>query len=246
MTTKVVPGVLIAAPEPKQALEEGAGRMARMIRKAIEDRGSAHVALSGGSTPKPAYEMLAARHDIEFGKVHVYFVDERAVPPTHERSNYRMVKEALLDRAKIPPEQVYRMRAEEKDLAAIAKDYENTIRVKTRARAGQTPIFDLVVLGVGDDGHTASLFPGESAVEERTKLVLAVPAKGEREARLTITAPLIEAAHSLVVLAVGKSKHAALERVWSVTGDLVETPARVIRGGRAITWVIDRAAGGME
>jgi 6-phosphogluconolactonase len=247
MTTKVVPGVLLAAPDAAQAANEAGQRMARFVRQAIADRGMAHLALSGGTTPRPAYERLAADKTIDWSKVHVYFVDERAVGPDQPRSNYRMVKEALLDRANVPSGQVYRMRGEEKDLEAVAKEYENTIRVKSRARPGQTPIFDLIVLGVGDDGHTASLFPGEPALDEQARLVVAVPAKGEREARLTITTPLIESAHAIVVMAIGKSKHAPLERVWEVAGDVKQTPARIIRGARgSITWVIDRAAGGMD
>jgi 6-phosphogluconolactonase len=247
MTTKVVPGVLIATPDAAQAAVEAAGRMARFTRQAIADRGSAHVALSGGTTPRAAYERFAGDATVDWSKVNVYFVDERAAAPTSERSNYRMVKEALLDRAKIPPAQVHRMPADAKDLAAAAKEYENTVRSKSRARAGQTPVMDLVVLGVGDDGHTASLFPGDKAVHEAARLVVDVPAKGEREARLTMTAPLLEAAQAIVVMAVGRAKHAPLERIWEVSGSLDDTPARVIRGGRgSITWVIDRAAGGMD
>jgi 6-phosphogluconolactonase len=132
------------------------------------------------------------------------------------------------------------------DLAQAARDYEATLRDTIKAKVSGLPALDLVVLGVGDDGHTASLFPGEPTVNITDRLVADVPAREGREARLTLTAPMLENAKSTVILAFGKSKHAPLERIWATSGDLSATPARVIRGFRgAITWVIDRAAGGM-
>ena len=121
------------------------------------------------------------------------------------------------------------------------------MRARVRADERGVPSFDLLVLGVGDDGHTASLFPGEPTVGVTGRFVVHVPAKRAREARLTFTAPLIEAARSIVVLAVGRAKNMPLEHVWEVAGNVADTPARVIRGGRgAITWIIDRAAGGLD
>lgn len=245
MVTKVVPGVLIATPDAQQAAREASGRMTKAIREAIRDRGAAAIALSGGSSPTQAYALLASE-TIDWNKVHVYWVDERAVGPTHERSNFFHAKKVLLDPARIPEANVHRMRGDASDLAAAAADYEAELRDTVREKLGGVPALDLVVLGVGDDGHTASLFPGEPTVNTTDKLVAAVPGKGEREPRLTLTAPVLESARASVIIVLGAAKHAALERVWAVSGNLDETPARVIRSFRGgVTWVIDRAAGGM-
>jgi 6-phosphogluconolactonase len=173
-------------------------------------------------------------------------VDERGVPPTHERSNFAGAKEALLDPAHVPGPNVHRMRGEASDLAIAASEYETELRETIADKVGGLPVIDLVVLGIGDDGHTASLFPGESTVNVTDKLVCAVPGAGAREARLTLTTPMLENARASVVIVLGAGKHAALERVWAVNGDLATTPSRIIRNFRgSITWVIDRAAGGM-
>jgi len=241
MTTKVVPGLLIAAPDPEQAAKEAAHRMARATREAIGTRGRAAIALSGGSTPRRAYELLAKDPKVDWSRVNTFLVDERAVPPTDPRSNYRMVKEALLDRAGVQEDHVFRMRAESSDLEDAAREYEALIKKHVPKGA-----FDLIVLGVGEDGHTASLFPGRPEVEITDRLVVAVPAHEGREPRLTIAPPVIEAARHVMILAFGKAKHEPLERVWEVSGSAKDTPARVVRGARGtICWVIDRAAGGM-
>ncbi|MDB5215414.1 MAG: 6-phosphogluconolactonase, partial [Myxococcaceae bacterium] len=220
-------------------------RMVKAIQDAIRDRGTAAIALSGGSSPLDAYRLLA-KQTIDWNKVHVYWVDERAVPPTHERSNFGQAKKALLDPAHVPESNVHRMRGEASDLQVAAMDYEAELRDTVKSKLGGLPSLDLLVLGVGDDGHTASLFPGERTMYITDKLVAAVAAKGDREARLTLTPPVLENARASVVLVLGKSKHPALERIWATQGDLDETPARVIRNFRgSICWVIDRAAGGM-
>jgi 6-phosphogluconolactonase len=243
--TKVVPGLLIATPEPAQASREACARMTRAILEAIEERGTASIALSGGSSPLDAYRCLA-QQPIDWSKVHVYWVDERAVPPESERSNYRAAKAALLDAIAIPPGNVHRMRGEDPDLERAAADYDTELRDTVKAKIAGIPALDLVVLGIGDDGHTASLFPGEDTVSVTDRLVAAVPARDGREARLTLTSPMLENAKASVLIVLGKSKHDALERIWATSGDLKQTPGRVVRGFRgAITWVIDRAAGGM-
>lgn len=245
MTTKVVPGLLIATPDSPQAAREACARMARAIRDAFKERGEATIALSGGSSPLEAYRLLA-QETFDWSKVKVFFVDERAVPPDHERSNFASAKKAFLDVAKIPETNVLRMRGEATDLVAAAKDYEQNLRDTVTQKAGGIPSLDLVVLGIGDDAHTASLFPGEPTVNITDRLVADVPATSAREARLTLTAPVLENARTSVIIVLGKAKHDALERIWSTSGDLVKTPGRVVRNFRgSITWVIDRAAGGM-
>jgi 6-phosphogluconolactonase len=246
MTTKVVPGQLVATFDAEHVAREASKRIARALRDAISARSSATMALSGGNTPRATYERLAKEPGVEWSKVAVFWIDERAVPAEDDRSNYRWAKESLLDKVPIPAEGVHRMPGDAKDLEQAARDYEALLR-KTLRKTDAVPSFDVVVLGVGDDGHTASLFPGEATVEITDRLVVAVPAKPpSREARLTVTAPVIENARSVFILAVGKAKQPALERVWSTSGSIRETPARVIRSIRGgVTWVIDKAAGGL-
>lgn len=245
MITKVVPGLLIATPDAAQAAKEACARIVKGLRDAIRDRGEATLALSGGSSPLDAYRLLA-KETIDWNKVHVYWVDDRAVPPDHDRSNYGAAKKALLDPAKIPAASIHRMRGEASDIAIAAMDYEAELRDTVKAKLGGLPAIDVVILGVGDDGHTASLFPGEKTHEITDKLVAAVPPRGDREGRLTLTAPVLENARNTVVIVLGKSKNPALEKIWATHGDIDQTPGRVIRNFRgAICWVIDRAAGGM-
>jgi 6-phosphogluconolactonase len=249
VVTKVVPGLLIATPDTAQAGREAAARMAKSMREAIRDRGVAHVALSGGNSPFEAYRLLA-EESFDWNKIHVWFVDERAVPPEGDRSNYNNAKKALIDVAHVPEANVHRMRGEAPgaELSGAASEYEATLRETVTSKLGGLPALDLVVLGIGDDGHTASLFPGEPTVHVTDKLVTHVPPApdGKHEARLTLTTPVLENARASLILVLGKSKHPALERVWATSGEVDQTPARIIRGFRgSITWVIDRAAGGM-
>ncbi|MBX3231037.1 MAG: 6-phosphogluconolactonase [Labilithrix sp.] len=246
MVTKVVPGVLIAAPTLEEVAREASARMTRAIHEAIKERAVATIALSGGSSPVLAYQLLA-KQAIDWNKVHVYWVDERCVPPDHERSNYLLAKKALLDAIAIPPANVHRMRGED-DPGAAAAAYDEELRNTVASKVAGLPALDLLVMGVGDDGHTASLFPGDDAHTITDRLVAAIPeAKDKgREARLTLTVPVLENAKATVVIVTGKSKHEPLERIWATSGDVRQTPGRVIRDFRgSITWAIDKAAGGM-
>jgi 6-phosphogluconolactonase len=248
MTTKVVPGQLVAARDLAELAREGAARMARAVRAAIARGGRASIALSGGNTPRDTYAQLAREAGIDWTAVHVFWVDERAVAATDDRSNYRWAKASLLDAIPIGPDHVHRMHAEPAgDLEAAARDYAATLRQHVELDGDGIPALDVVVLGVGDDGHTASLFPGDPTVDVHDRLVAAVAAGAGREARLTLTAPVIEHARNVFILAVGAAKQPALERVWAVRGELHETPARLVRHCRgAVTWLIDKAAGGLN
>ena len=251
MSTSVIPGQLVAALDEAQLAVEAATRLAKALRECILQRGMVSLALSGGNTPRPAYEKLARETGIDWGKVSVFWIDERAVPPTSPRSNYRLAKETLLDPAGVPASNIYRMVGEAPDLDQAARAYEAMIRrflVGTKVFPRESPSFDVAVLGIGDDGHTASLFPGEASVDVRDRLVIAVPEAAEkgREARITVTAPVIENIETAFVLVAGQSKHRPLERIWSVVGKPQETPARVLRDVRgSLYWIVDKAAGGI-
>lgn len=246
MTTKVVPGMLIAAQDADGVAREASARMARLIRDAIGARGSAVIALSGGDTPRAAYAKLAKEDGIVWNKVHVFWVDERAVPADDDRSNFHHAKESLTDPAKIPADHVHRMPADAKDLDAAAREYEQLLLKYAPKGPKGAPQLDLMILGIGEDGHTASLFPGLPTVDITDKFIAAVPAHDGLEPRLTMTVPVIEETRNAIVLAVGKKKSEPLERVWQTSGDIHKTPARVVRGVRGtLAWIIDKAAGGL-
>ncbi|MEO8876058.1 MAG: 6-phosphogluconolactonase [Polyangiaceae bacterium] len=246
MTTKVVPGMLIASPDSEGVAREASARMARIIREAIATRGEANIALSGGETPRVAYTRLAQEAGILWNKVRVFWVDERAVPAEDDRSNYHHAKESLIDPAKIPADRIHRMPADEKDLDAAAREYEAILSKYVPKGPRGAPQLDLVILGIGEDGHTASLFPGLPTVDITDRFVAAVPAHADLEPRLTLTVPVIEETRNAIVLAVGKKKQEPLERVWQTSGDIHKTPARIVRGVRgSLAWIIDKAAGGL-
>lgn len=218
-------------------------RIAGVLRSAVARRGSGCLALSGGNTPRATYTLLGRRTDVDWSRVDVFWVDERAVPPDHDRSNYRAAKGTLLDAARLPAERVHRMPAEQADLARAAADYAALVAQRVPRGASGAPAFDAMVLGMGDDGHTASLFPGEPAVLVTDRFVADVPASGSREARLTLTTPVIQAATAAFVLLEGAAKRGPLQRAWAASGDPRETPIRVVRGCKGtVVWIADRAA----
>lgn len=239
-TGKLIPGELVTKADGAAVAKDASARMAGALRSALQDHGRACVALSGGNTPRDAYAALAKEPGLDWTKIDVFWVDERAVAPTDERSNYRWAKATLLDAARVPPERVHRMPSDATDLEAAAKAYGNAI---ADCVGGGAPAFNLVVLGVGDDGHTASLFPGDPTVDVTDRLVAAVPAKPGREARLTLTRPVIRHARRVLVLVVGAGKRPALARAWAPDGDVHQTPSRIIRECLgAVTWIVDEAA----
>ncbi len=239
-TGKVVPGAVVTKSDGASVAREAAQRMASALRAALEARGRASVALSGGNTPRDAYATLASEPGLDWTKIDIFWVDERAVGPTDERSNYRWAKAMLLDAAHVPAERVHRMPSDAPDLQAAAKAYEKEI---FNVSSNGAPAFDLMVLGVGDDGHTASLFPGDKEVDVTDRLVAAVPASPGREARLTLTRSVIQQARHVLVLVVGKAKRNALGRAWAAEGDVHQTPSRIIRDCRgSVTWIVDEAA----
>ena len=222
---------LIVTQEPALLVREAADWLEREVARAIAERGVCTVALAGGRTPEPIYRELATGSGIDWKRVHVFFGDERAVPPDHADSNYAMVSSALLSRVPIPAGQVHRMEAERPDLEAAAREY-------ARALPEQ---LDILVLGMGPDGHTASLFPGSAAVDERQRLVVPVIGAKPPPQRLTITPPVIEAARRVTVIATGGDKAVMVAR--AIEGPLApkDVPVQLARRG---TWFLDQAAAG--
>ena len=201
------------------------------------------MAISGGSTPKALYALLASkeyRDRIDWLHVHLFWGDERCVPPDHPESNFRMVQESLLSRVKIPPENVHRM-AGEKESEAAAADYENELR-KFFIATG-SPRFDLILLGLGEDGHTASLFPGSAAVKENQRWVAPVYVERFKAYRLTLTLPVINAAAQVTFLVSGENKRNIVRQLLGEDIDSSNFPAaKVSTANGKLTWLITQDA----
>jgi len=203
-----------------------------------------YAALSGGLTPRLLYQILAGRAlvgRIQWKNVQLFQVDERCVPPDHPDSNYRMIREALLDNADIPPENFHRMQAEEADLEQAARNYAREIAFALEPQNGLRPRLDVVFLGMGPDGHTASLFPGTAALEEQTVWVLPNHVERLGMRRLTMTLPLLNAAGHVIFLVAGADKAETVRKV--LEGPPGELPAQRIQpvDGR-LSWFLDGAA----
>src|SRR5271155_5445231 len=191
--------VLATAPDLFHAAAE---EFVSLGRTAIGAQGRFTVALSGGSTPKALYSLLAANYaNFAWNRVFLFFGDERHVPPTDPESNYRMVNESLLGKITIPSENVFRVQAENPDANAAASDYETQLRCFFELKAGEFPRFDLILLGMGPDGHTASLFPDSAALEEQSRLVVANWVEKFKTHRITFTFPVLNRAAEVMFMA---------------------------------------------
>lgn len=221
---------LEVARDPADLAARAADHVEALLRAGS---GPFRLALSGGSTPRALYARLAGR-DLPWERLRLFLGDERAVPPDHPDSNYRMVRETLLAGAPLAPEQVHRWETERGPEGA-AEAYEATL---AREFGGFPPRFDLVLLGMGDDGHTASLFPGTPALEVLDRSTAANPPGGSRGWRLTLTFPVLNAARRVLFLVAGASKTPALRTVLA-GGDL---PAARVRGTEDTLFLVDRAA----
>jgi 6-phosphogluconolactonase len=228
------------------AARAAAGRFAEIAEESVRAKGRFGVALSGGSTPRRIYGLLAGeefRARVDWSKAHVFFGDERCVPPGDEASNYRMAHDALLSRVDVPAENVHRMIGEG-DAAANARLYEDELRSFFGDAA--TPAFDLVMLGLGEDGHTASLFPETPALEERGAWVVANWVEKLGAYRLTLTAPVINHAAHVMFVVTGAGKAGSLYEVLKGVREPRRLPAQLIRPvGGSLEWYVDRAAAAM-
>ncbi len=215
--------------DSSQHANVAAQRIAAALLAALAADGQASLALAGGTTPRGAYEDLAKLSGIDWARVSVYFGDERAVPPTHPDSNFRMADVALFSRVALPPNNVHRVQAELGDQDAIARAYEALLPER----------ISVMVLGIGEDGHTASLFPGSRALEERTRRFLPVIGPKPPPERFSVTPPVIEAAQQIIMLATGTGKADAVARALRGPLDIGRTPSALARRG---LWLLDPAA----
>jgi len=219
--------------------------------EAIRARGRFTVALAGGDTPRAAYAEIAATWKewsdgpLDWGRVHVFWGDERHVPPGDPRSNFRMARESLISRVPLPRENVHRVPAELPDPRDAASRYEALLRDFFDLDARGFPRFDLVILGMGSDGHTASLFPGDEALDEEHRLAVAVPGPGPGvgEWRITLTLPVLNRAGSALVLVSGAGKTAILRRALEGPETEPRLPIeRLSPESGSLVWMVDREA----
>jgi 6-phosphogluconolactonase len=230
-------------PSPADLFQAAAEEFVSAGKAAIAARGRFTVALSGGSTPKSLYSLLAAQHAaFDWDHTFLFFGDERHVPPDHTDSNYRMVNEALLTKISIPAENVFRVKTENSDAAAAALEYENKLRQFFALKSGEFPRFDLILLGMGPDGHTASLFPGSEGLKEQSRLVIANWVEKFNTYRITFTFPVLNHAAQVIFLASGADKvdmvHQVLEGKYSPP--YPSQQVQPIDG--TLLWMLDEAA----
>lgn len=210
------------------------------IHSSISSRGLCTIALSGGSTPKPLYEAIATQN-LPWEKIHVFWGDERYVPPANPDSNQGMARRAWLDKVNIPPENIHPMPTDADDPAADAAKHSAELQEFFKTAPGEFPALDIIMLGMGDDGHTASLFPHTEALGVRSSLVTVGNKDGQP--RLTFTVPLINSARCAIFVVAGANKRPALAQVFAQQGDDLAYPSRLIQPVGELWWLLDESAG---
>ena len=226
---------------PQELVATVAEQLCEIARDSIAARGQFSLVLAGGSTPRALYQLLATpewQNRINWHKALVFFGDERAVPPDDERSNYKMAREALLQHIPIPAANIYRMQGEAQDLEAASRAYENSLH------ALHVPL-DLVLLGMGEDGHTASLFPQTPALDEPARWCVAtdVAPMEPPVRRLTLTYPVINAAHNIFIIVTGAAKADRVAQALGEDADFHQTPVSGVQPQQGrLVWMLDEPA----
>lgn len=230
--------------------QTAAAEFLQAAEEAVREKGSFSVALAGGSTPKTLYGLLASnpllQAKVPWGKIQFFFGDERHVPPDNPESNFRMANEAMLAKAPIDSKQVHRVKAEKRNAAEAAAEYEDDLRASFALAAGQFPRFDLVLLGMGPEGHTASLFPGTKALKEERSLVVSNWVGKLYTDRITLTPPVLNNAARVVFMVHGAEKGPALKAVLEGPYEPDQLPAQIIRPKQGkVLWLVDPTAASM-
>ncbi len=230
---------------PQELFAAAAEEVVHTATEAVVQRGRFTIALSGGSTPKSLYTLLAtnARNALPWDHTFFFWSDERHVPPTDPESNYRMAEESMLSKVPVPAGNVFRVASENPEAAAAADAYEQTLQKFFALEAGQVPRFDLILLGMGPDGHCASLFPGSTGLQEKSRLVIANWVEKFKTSRITFTLPVLNAARCVAFLVSGTDKASALHAVLETDAPGEQYPSKLVRptDGKLI-WLVDRAA----
>ncbi len=210
------------------------------IAAAIAERGICTIAAAGGSTPEPLYRALSTQ-ELPWDKIHVFWGDERYVPPEHPDSNQKMARLAWLDRVNIPNRNIHPMPTGAADPAADAEAHQTELQQFFKVSDGEFPAIDIILLGIGDDAHTASLFPGTAALQVRDALVTVGSKDGQP--RITFTVPLINKARCVIFMVAGASKQPALAQIFAPAADSTIYPARLVQPEGELWWLLDAAAG---
>lgn len=226
-------------PDQAALIERSLDLILGKIITAIVERGLCTIALSGGSTPKPLYEAIATQK-LPWDKIHVFWGDERYVTPDHPDSNQLMARRTWLDRVDIPSANIHAMPTDDADPADAARKHEEHLR-EFFHQAGDFPAFDLILLGMGDDGHTASLFPHTEALSVDDRLITVGNKDGQP--RLTFTYTLINLARCVIFIVAGANKRSALDQIFAPVADDLTYPARLIQPQGELWWLLDQAAG---
>jgi len=244
-TAKYQPNIQIAA-DAEDLASRTVNLFVASAREALESKGAFYVALSGGRTPRQAFEKLAASPAAQallWRQIHVFWVDERYVPVDSPHSNYRLAAEAFLKKVPIPPDNIHRIPTEYEDISTAAHSYETILRNAFGLAEGRIPQFDLIVLGMGADGHTASLLPNSFAPFDTDDLACVVYVMDGRLNRITLTHPVLRAANRLVVLVSGAEKAETLREVLTSEPDEVRYPIHILWPVlHKVVWFVDRAA----
>jgi 6-phosphogluconolactonase len=227
-----------------------ADEFVKMAQSAVSRKGSFAVALSGGSTPKLLYSLLATDADLRakvpWDKMQLFFGDERHVGPDDAQSNFKMASESMITKAALKPEQVHRMKGEYPDAERAAKEYEEDLRTHFQLKDAELPRLNLVLAGMGDEGHTLSLFPGTKALHPQGRAVVRNWVGKLYTERITMTAPLANNAEMILFMVAGKEKALALKGVLEGPYEPEQLPAQLLQPTNGkLLWLVDQAAGSM-
>jgi 6-phosphogluconolactonase len=233
---------IITCRDISELSRQSAERFSQLVNQSVQASGRFTGALSGGSTPKHLYSLLGSpgyKERIAWNRVHLFWGDERCVPPDHAESNYGMARESLLSKINIPAENIHRM-AGEREPQAAAAEYEKHLQEFFGLASGAPPRFDLMLLGIGDDGHTASLFPGSDALNQTERLVVAPFVEKLKSYRLTLTLPVLNSSAEVWFLVTGASTADAVKKVFSGSSDLPAARVHPVNGN--LIWHITQDA----
>jgi len=237
-------------PDGPAIAKRCAQKFVEIAAAAVKEKGTFDVALAGGSTPKILYNLLvtdpALRSQVPWEKMHVFFGDERHVKPDHPDSNFRMATEAMISKSPLKPEQVTRIKGESPEAENAAKEYEQYLRTRYKLAEGQFPRFDLVLLGMGSEGHTLSIFPGTKALRETRRIAVHNWVGKVLMDRITLTAPAVNNAANVIFMVTGADKAPALTAVLERFYEPDQLPAQLIQPTNgSLLWLVDTAAGGL-
>lgn len=241
---------IVILPDAAAVTRRAAEEFLKAATEAITRKDSFTVSLSGGSTPRALYSLLADdpafRSKVPWSKIHFFFGDERHVPPDHADSNFRMANESLFSKGLIHPDRITRIKAENPDADKAALDYERALRAYFKLKDGEYPAFDLVLLGMGDEGHTLSLFPGTKALHASNRIVVRNWIGKLFTERITLTAPAANQANRAIFLVTRSDKALALKAVLEGPYEPEQLPAQLIQPVNGnLLWLVDQAAGSM-